>query len=478
MLSVRLASLLLASLLAWTPSAGAQPASASQCKDWQSCRDLAEQARAAGDSETFHDLAWRAVQTRGRRDPELFFLLARAQALSGRPDDALVTLQRLAQEMHVAKDVSDDPDFRRVRSLRRWPDVDALIKTVAEPIGGTSRQNPTAEPIGGTSRQNPTAEPIGGTSRRNPSAEPIGGTSRRNPSPEPTGGTSRWNPSAEPIGGTWEEVARFPSERFDAGGLAYDAVSKRFVIGNLPARKLTIVEEGTNRAATLSGDAAQLLNVRSIEIDRRQGDLWVVSEGSRDGSRTPSSELHKLQLVSGRVLTIYTADPASGDSRFVDVAIAPGSEVLVLDAEGPRLLRPAKNGRLAAVMDLPKGEARSLAPANDGRTVYVAYTNHIARVDLSTKHVDAVVGEREALSGFTRIRWHKGSLVGAQEADRQRRIVQLRLARNGAAVASVRILDGSDASSASLASLDVLEDDFFYLVPGEPQASIRRIRLK
>jgi hypothetical protein len=458
--SVRL-TLLLVSLLAWAPSVGSQPADAPQCTDWQACRDLAEQARAAGDYERFHDLAWRAVQTRGRRDPELFFLLARAQALSGRPDDALVTLQRLAQEMHVAKDVSQDEDFRRVRARPRWAEIGALIAEVAlqvPPAGSAEGFRQKVLPEGSPEGVRPTARP--------------------NLPEEPSVGTNRRNLPSEPTSRAWEEVARFPAHAFNAGGLAYDAVSKRFVIGNLPSRKLTIVEEGTNRAATLSGDAARLLNVRALEIDRRQGDLWVVSEGSRDGSGTNASELHKLQLVSGRVLTIYNAEDSDQAARFVDVAVDKSSDVLVLDASGPRILRPAKNGRLSTVMDLPKGDAISLAPTDDGRTVYVAYEDRIARADLVTRHVERVAEDEGALSGFGRLRWHKGSLVGALVSDGTQQIVQLTLSRNGRAVVSSRVLDSTEAPATSLASLDVLENDFFYLVPGEPQATIRRIRLK
>jgi hypothetical protein len=420
------------------------------------CRDLAQQARSAGDYETFHDLAWRAVQTRGRRDPDLLFLLARAQSLSGRPHDALVTLQRLAQEMHVPRDVSHDEDFRRVRALPGWPDLDRIVTTIA----GEAVEPPA-------------------TSRRESPAEPPGGSPGGTLPAEPSSGTSRRNPPAEPSGGTWEEVARFPAASFEAGGLAYDAVSRRFVIGNLPPRKLTIVEEGTNRAATLSGTAARLLNVRALDIDRTQGDLWVVSEGTRDGSNEITSELHKLQLVSGRVLTIYVAESSESPSRFVDVAVGRGNGVLVLDASGPRLLRPAKAGRgLVEVMDLPQGPVRSLAPADDGRTVYIAYEDHLVRVDLGTRHVEHVAGTPEALAGFTRFRWYKGSLVGVQTREGQQQIVQLRLARSGGRVVSRRVLDDSDGPSAPLAALDVLQDDFFYLVPGEAQASIRRIRLR
>lgn len=449
-------SLLALLLLSAIPSLQAQPEMPqAPCTDWQACRDLAEQARAAGDYETYHDLAWRAVQTRGRRDPELFFLLARAQSLSGRPHDAMVTLQRLAQEMHVAKDIGQDEDFRRVRALAGWPEVQAIIE---EASGGRSLEAGKAETR---------------------SEEPRTSTDRQKLPTEPGGGTLGRNRRAEPSGGTWEEVARFAASSLDVGGLAYDAVSRRFVIGNVPARKLTIVEEGTNRAATLSGNAAQLLNVRALEIDRAQGDLWVVSEGTRDGSEDVTSELHKLQLVSGRVLTIYTAEPSDSPCRFVDVAVRRGNGVLVLDASGPRLLRPARTGRhLVELMKLPDGAVTSLAPAGDGRTVYVAYEDHVARVDLGTHHVDRVAGKPEALAGFTRFRWHKGTLVGAQSRKRKQQIVQLRLGSNGASVVSRRMLDDSEAPSTPLAAVDVLEDDFFYLVPGEAQASIRRIRLR
>jgi hypothetical protein len=459
---VKLRNLLpLALVLCSPPDALAQSAApGSSCTEWRACRDLAEQARAAGDYEAFHDLAWRAVQTRRGRDPELFFLLARAQSLSGRPNDAMVTLQRLAQEMHVAKDVSTDEEFRRVRALPGWPEVEAII---AGEAGGQLAIRGAKREGGRPDDAAPTRE---GSSRENRPEEPSAGPIRRNHLPESAAGTS-------------EEVARFPVRPFVAGGLAYDAVSRRFVIGNLPERKLTIVEEGTNRAATLSGDAARLLDVRALEIDRRQGDLWVVSGGPREGSADGTSELHKLQLVSGRVLTVYAPDPSDGPSQFVDVAVGAAAGVLVLDAAGPRLVRPLKDGRsLARVMTLPAGEATSLAPADDGRTVYIAYADRVARADLITHHVDHVVNHGTDLSGFTRLRWHKGSLVGVQTGNGSQRIVQIQLSPDGWNVKSARRLDRSEAPAGNPVAVDILQNEFYYLVPGATEATIRRIRLK
>jgi hypothetical protein len=117
-------------------SFASQSPATEKCATWEHCRDLALAAREADDPETFHDLAWRAVQTRRQRDPDLLFLLARAQSLSGRPHDALVTLQRLAAELGIAHDVSEDEDFRRVRGLAGWPELQALVARVKEGPAG------------------------------------------------------------------------------------------------------------------------------------------------------------------------------------------------------------------------------------------------------------------------------------------------------------------------------------------------------
>src|SRR5436309_1787073 len=97
------------------------------CSEWRDCRQLALAAADRGEYETFHDLAWRAVQIGPPNDRSLMYLLARAQSLSGRPHDALVMLQRLA-ELGVASDADTNDDFRRTRQLAGWPEVAARIQ--------------------------------------------------------------------------------------------------------------------------------------------------------------------------------------------------------------------------------------------------------------------------------------------------------------------------------------------------------------
>lgn len=93
------------------------------CRAWQECRQLAVDASERQDFESFHDLAWRAVQLGPKNDPALMYLLARAQSLSGRPTDAIVMLERLTGMGVPIADAATSDDFRRVRALPRWPDL-------------------------------------------------------------------------------------------------------------------------------------------------------------------------------------------------------------------------------------------------------------------------------------------------------------------------------------------------------------------
>src|SRR5262245_56253638 len=114
----------------WMPQPAADPAPA--CQEWHECQRLALGAYARGDYEQFHDLAWRTLQTGPARNPELMYLLARAQSLSGRPHDALIMLSRLA-DMGFIGDAATDDDFRAVRQLRQWVELAATITAATPP---------------------------------------------------------------------------------------------------------------------------------------------------------------------------------------------------------------------------------------------------------------------------------------------------------------------------------------------------------
>ncbi len=433
--------------------AGAQD-KAADCRQWTVCRDRALEAAARHDYETFHDLAWRAMQTRGAKDPDIMYLLARAQALSGRPHDALIMLERLA-EMRVVTDAAENDDFKRTRALPGWADLQEMIDKIDKPE----------------------AAPALGPSGRAPEPSVASGAPAAPARVSPATPVLTPAPTALSLPAT--DVVRFSVPAFAAGGLAYDEVSRRFVIGNLPDRTLSIVDETSSRENALAGATAGFLDVTGIDIDTPEGDLWVVS-ADRNGAE-PRSMLHKLQLVSGRVLKVYHPGPAYGSARFVDVAVAARRQVLVLDAAGPRLVRPSAEGdSIETVIDLPQGDALSLAPAA-ASIVYVAYTDRLVRVDTAARTATPLsAASGVALDGLQRIRWARGALIGLRQDEKaERQLVRVELSRSGRHALALRALDAVGETGSDVLALSVAGENLYYLVRAagqNPDASAGTIR--
>ena len=398
----------------------------SDCREWQQCRQLATDAAARQDFEAFHDLAWRAVQTGPRNNPELMYLLARAQSLSGRPDDALVMLQRLAA-LGVPNDAATNDDFQGVRAIARWAELEAKVPA------GAHEPRPAAS--------------------RAPEAAP--------------------GVRAKPVATL--DMIRFTMPPFSPAGLAYDGVSRRFIIGDREARKLAVVDEFSQHVANLAGaQATGFGEIAALEIDPQDGTLWVVSA---DGRQTA---LHKLQLVSARSLATYAAGESLGPARFADVAATPDSAVFALDSAGHRVfrLRP-KTPSLEVAVTLPDNRPSSMAPASDG-LLYVAHDSGVTRVDLSARNTTPLKAKAGVdLAGIRRLRWHRGALIAIQQAGAGGyRAVRIVLDRAGRTATTIEILDAAlpttDPTAATVAG-GVL----YYLVTGQgAEMIVRRVVLR
>jgi len=412
------------------------------CRAWQECRQLALDAAARQEYETFHDLAWRAVQTGPRNDPALMELLARAQSLSGRPGDALVMLQRLAQ-MGVQTDAATNDDFRRVRALPGWAELE-----------GSSRKDSSVRDDGNFRLK----------------AEATTSKPEATTSPKPTEMRAAPSSTTGP-----SESLRFTTAPFTPAGLAYDAVSRRFIVGDRDARKLAVVDEFSQHVANLaSAQSTGFGQIAAIEIDPRLGNLWVVSADD------PQTSLHKLQLVSGRSLGRYELPGRFGAARFADVAATGNSSVLVLDTTGHRLFRlDAKGQALELAATLPDQHVTSVAPATND-AVYVAHDGGILIVDLASHAVTPLkTASRVDVSGIARLRWHKGSLVAVQRTGNgSYRAVRILLDRAGRTATGVEELDASlptiDPTAATVSG-GVL----YYLAAGDGgEMIVRRVTLQ
>jgi len=424
------------------------PSPRPDCKEWHECRQMALDAATQQDYETFHDLAWRAVQKGPKNDPDLMYLLARAQSLSGRPGDALVMLQRLAQ-MGRKTDAATNDDFRRVRALPGWAQMEgaaapAAVTGAAPPPAPTSPPPPASPPV-----KEPTAAAPRGLdtpksredSKPTPPAVP-------SPAATPSSKPAEARPAASSLA---VDSLRFTAAAATPAGLAYDAVSRRFIVADRDARRLTVVDEFSQHVANLaSAQSAGFGSIAALEIDTRQGNLWVVSTDtpSADRASQPADQplhttLHKLQLISGRVLQSFVLPQRLGAARFADVAVTPDSTVLALDDSGQRIIRlRAKSTDLEVAATL-NDRPITIAPASDARA-YVATAEGIVVVDLASRAVTTLKAAKGVnLARVSRLRWHKGSLVGIQQNDGAYQAVRFTLDPSGNRATRLQVLDAS-----------------------------------
>jgi hypothetical protein len=483
------AALLILALGATAPRASAQSAPAG-CATADECRGQTEAAIAQGDFELAHDLAWRTMQRGPRNDSGLMYLLARAQALSGRPDDALVMLRRLA-EMGLAPDTSGD-EFRRTRDLAGWPAVETLITGTTNPLASRKPLASATSSAGSNPAPQTALLPSRPTraGRRAPVALAAPATAVAPPAPAapdapdppdaPDELAGPTEPPVDPL--TVDAVGSFSSADFAPGGLACDAVSRRFVFGDRMGRKLRILAEGADGAIDLTREAsAGFLDVMALDIDTTRGDLWVVS-AQADGS---VATVHKLQLVSGRALARYDVPADLAPVKPADLAVTASGTVLVLDALRSRViaLRPGA-AALELAISLNDVGAVSLALGNRDGTGYVAHRDGISRFDLRSRTTNHLAGPAGTnLRGIDRLRRTGRELIGVQAlSDGSRRLVRLVLDAQGLAITRLQVVGVALPATGPPALTAVCDDTVALLVGGTADRppnewTFRRIRL-
>lgn len=227
-------------------------------------------------------------------------------------------------------------------------------------------------------------------------------------------------------------------------GLAYDAARRRWLISS--------VRNGEILAATADGEVKTLVDVPwgvfGMAVDAKRGVLWAVTaamlptEGFREEDKGKSALL-KIDLKSGEIVETLRP-PEDATHHFGDVAVAADGEVYISDSAGPVIFRVSENGSGNALEPFVRGSFASMQGIAPGRKVlYVAdYAKGILAVDRGTRDVHALrVPPNASLLGIDGLYLvDESTLIGTQNGTNPNRIVRIRLAPGGLAVASVETL--------------------------------------
>jgi hypothetical protein len=417
-------------------------AAPSPCATASACRLEAQAAIDARDYERAHDLAWLAFQKGPRDDPETLQLLARAQSLSGRGDDAFVMLRRLADRGVVPRDLRESEEFRRVREHARWPELLAVIEEVeakAAPAAVAALPAKDAD----DSRRPVTALPAAPSAP--PAATPAS-EAAASPAAAPT------SPNAPAMTVTEAEPTHVGDELTlpRAGGkpvaIAYDGVSARFVVGYSGSDALTVLSQtSTNAAAFTTPGWSGGLETLAAAIDRQSGDLWIAvrTEGG--------SALHRLQLISGRRLEVVEVpdDPAAELTALTITA----DGVLALDRTGHRIFKRARRSTALEVVATLPAEISATSVASTRSAIYVAHADGIRRIDPTTRRQqNLTAADASVLAGWHSIAAHDRVLLGIQQHGDDLRVLRARLNAAGSRIIRVETLGSAAFTSATLAN--------------------------
>jgi hypothetical protein len=267
------------------------------------------------------------------------------------------------------------------------------------------------------------------------------------------------------------QAIRFAPGRFAASGLAYDATSRRFVVGDRIGRKLIVVDERSSHTVDLvRADSAGFLDISAVEIDAKRGDLWVASSGS-----SGAGAVHKLQLISGRPLQTFRVGEDPERVKLVDLAVTPGGAVIVLDSLTPQLLLLRAGGKSferAARIDV--NEPVSVAAGDEPDIVFVAHRDGVSRLNLRSRMLSAVAAPGGvSLDHLERIRWGGNALIAVQvDGNGRRRIVRLEMNASGGAITRATELE-LPAPASGQTFMTISGNELVYLTPGSNDAGDR-----
>ena len=380
------------------------------CTTAAQCRELTLAAIAEKDFERAHDLAWRVFQV-SKGNAEAMALLARAQSLSGRGDDAFVMLQRLAAAGGKVEDADTSDDFRRVREHARWAELRAALAGDRGDIGGKGAAAPAA---------------------------PV--------------------PPVTPLPPALSLPAALPTP----GAFAYDAVSARFILADAASDVLRVLSQNSGNATTLvSAGWSGHSTITAVAINRRNGDMWVTAQGET------TSALHRFQLVSGRLLETFSSPDDAGLVRLTAVAVT-ADAVFVLDAAGHRIFVLATgNKTLRGFAALPK----TIAPiglAHSGAALFVSHATGLLRIDVASRVAQPVTLPTDGDGGdLHSIEWHQNSLLAIRQEPSGARVVRARLNTRGTTVTAIDVIQPARTTAGALAG-----DDYYFLSEDEADAGL------
>ncbi len=349
--------------------------------------------------------------------PPVAYHHARALALSGETDSAVILLDRLARQGAVAAfDALSDSAFTALTASPAWPGIRGRIEQAKRPISNSSLAFELAE--------------------RDLTAE----------------------------GTAWDSTTRT---------LFLSSFYKRKIVAIGPAGAARdFIPGGRDGIGPVAG-----LEVDPVRRGLWAASMVLPEAGIplADSTFTAHGLLFHYDVDTGRLRRRYVLPPAGGVRHgFNDLTVLPNGDVYLTDSSaGAIYLMPASGDDLVEVVPpstyiFPNGITRS----DNGRRLFVAHGGGIDRIDIATrKRTRLQVPDSLNLNGIDGLAFYRNGLIAHQPTWFQR-VVRLRLDRKQEGVASWETIERHHPRFAQPTTGEIAGDIYYYIA----NAQLRRFR--
>jgi DNA-binding beta-propeller fold protein YncE len=204
-----------------------------------------------------------------------------------------------------------------------------------------------------------------------------------------------------------------------------------------------------------------LLPVLGIRVDPDDGSVWANSWSEEKGR----SELLHFD-ASGQLLRRYAMED-SAKHGFNDLVVRKGGAVLLTDTLSNQVYQFDRLSKdfTAVVLQRPLTEPNGIALSDDNAQLFVADDFGVQRLDFKSGVSSEVrPGPRNTLAGVDGLYWHRGSLIGIQNAIGSPRIVAWRLSKDASTVTHTTVLEYRSALLTGEPTTGAIKGDDFYFI--------------
>ena len=256
-----------------------------------------------------------------------------------------------------------------------------------------------------------------------------------------------------------------PADHHLIEGIAWDAAGNRLFVGSVVDRQLLVREGGNWRAVPLP---AEVGGIFGMAIDTRRRLLWLTSNvvDQVPHPETAFRGLLALDLASLRVVR-RLALPA--DAMPGDVATGPDGSVYASSRGEVYSARPGTDHMEPLFGNSRMTSAQGVVVSADGARIYAAdYDRGLGVYDVANRRLYRLQAPEPAmLDGIDGLVGYHGDLIAIQNGTRPTRIIRIRLAPGGLAIADITVLERNNPEWGEPTLGTIAGDRLLYIGDGQ-----------